>query len=171
MMLRRIEQFVFALRAEMRPEDDGFVQQYLPERLWMLFAGMSVIDRCHALRVAHTALVLAESRNDVDKELLIRCALLHDVGRQKDDMGLAGKIAAVLCNFFFSGHARKKASPSGNWWQRLWYIYYWHPYIGARHLSDLGFAIEADIISHHHDIIDEPISPELELLCMADRMN
>lgn len=71
------------------PELD--VRAWLAERERGLFFDQSGADQRHALRVAH--LLLARGHTD---RLLVRAALLHDVGKSGRGVSLAARVTWVL---------------------------------------------------------------------------
>ena len=150
---------------------------------------MDVIDQRHALNTAHTAEQIAHDAPNADKILLIRTALLHDVGRQKGDMGLWGKVFAVLCAKFCptkskaiadeflattkltAPRAAKKNNRLFLAWRRVLYVYFYHPDIGAEKLRAVGLGNEAMVVERHHLPPQANDSPELTLLRRADELN
>ena len=97
MSLGRVRQFMTAMGARLTEEDMAFARHWLTPEQRKLFFSMSVPDQYHALHVAYTARALAEETAEaVDEALLTRCALLHDVGRRRGDLGTFWKSFAVL---------------------------------------------------------------------------
>lgn len=85
-MKRRIYQFVRALFGRLDAEGHRFVRSYLSPVEQRLFYDMHGADQYHAVRVALTAKELYKKHGYRDSDayiLLIRCALLHDIGRVK----------------------------------------------------------------------------------------
>ncbi len=175
MISRRISQFLHAITARITREDQTFLKRWLPEEsLRHLFAAMTVADQCHALRTAHTAesllLALPEDAS-ANRRLLVRTALLHDIGRRKGDMGTWGKVLTVLLDAAFPRWSRVQGEQEGGWLSRLLHTYYFHPRIGADMLRQKGYPEEAALIERHHApaSADDPL--ELCLLRKADRLN
>lgn len=174
--MNRAGQFLHAVGAKPGPEDMKYIGRYLPLRGQELFFRMHPADQCHALRVARTAETLADGEADPsDREFLVRCALLHDVGRRKEDMGIWGKVAAVLIHSLAPeaakrwalGGAERGAFPL----RHVMYVYYHHPLIGAGLLEEAGFPDEAVVVAAHHDPQKENDSSVLRILRQADEMN
>ena len=181
----RLKQFLSAVCADLTAEDCSFVENFLPDKgARKLFFSMSVIDMNHAVKTARTAKLLAEGV-DVNKKLLIRAALLHDIGRVKGDMGLCGKIFAVLAEKFFLKYSLRAAKryasdlqksrcprDNGFFAYRRWlYIYFYHAKIGAAKLNEAGLCAEAAVVAAHHDLPKANDAPELLLLRRADELN
>lgn len=173
MISGRALQFIRALSAHVSPEDKAFVEKYLPTELHPLFFALSVPDQCHALRTARNAAVLAKTMQDeADIPFLIRCALLHDVGRKKGDLGTFGKSFAVLFAAICPDLARSYGNNlGGGVLARKMRVYFHHAEIGAELLSRMGFAREAEIVRKHHEAPAENDPPELRILRRADGMS
>ena len=167
-VFKRIKQFFRALTAKISADDGIYISTHLDKEQQKLFFAMSLADQCHSLRVAYAIeRFVIEDKQNIDREFLIRCALLHDVGRVKGDMSILGKVFAVLITEIFPKFA-DKLERGGN---KLLYIYKRHAQIGGRKLQKLGLYKEAKIISKHHSP-PEPNDPkELKLLRLADDEN
>lgn len=165
-----------AITARIDVSDKTFIAKYLSTAEAKFFYNMNLPDQRHALNVAYTALELAGEQKQVDQELLIKCALLHDVGKIKGDVSTADKIITVILD---------KATPA---WAKSWgrqgrggklanlrhavYIYYHHAARGAAMLCEAGMPPQlTEIIAKHHEAptVGEP--SELTLLRTADNLN
>ena len=177
MKLQRCRQFFTALQAHISPEDICFIKNFLLKPEQELFFAMNPSDQYHALRTAFTArkLLAAMPDGSGDEHFLTRCALLHDIGRRKGDMGILGKVFAVLMQGCFGQRsfswARYGKSPFWQYPRHILYVYYHHPRLGADALSALGMKREADVIAAHHTPAQPGDSLELKLLRQADAMN
>ena len=175
-MFKRVKQVVAAVTAEITPEDRLFVNRYLNMKEQTLFWGMNLPDQRHVLNVAYTALQLAEKQENVDKRLLVTCALLHDVGKIKGDVSTLDKIMTVI------GH---KVSPQ---WAKRWgklgrgnklhnlrhafYIYFHHAQRSATMLQKIGVIPQVvDIVAKHHKTPADHDPLELVILQKADDLN
>ena len=167
-VIKRIRQFFRALTAKISADDGIYISSHLSREEQKLFFAMSEVDQFHSLNVAYTIeRLVIEDKKNIDREFLIRCALLHDIGRVNGDMNIAGKIFCVLVTNFLPRLA-DKLELGGNKWI---YIYRHHAEIGARKLQQIGLYKEAKIIARHHSSpkIDDP--KELKLLRIADEEN
>lgn len=167
-VFKRIMQFVKAVTARVTVEDGKYISAHLSAEEQKIFFAMSVADQYHSLRTAYTIeRLIIEDKRGVDKEFLIRCALLHDVGRRAGDLTIRGKIFAVLITSLAPAFA-ERLEVNGN--QAL-YIYHHHAELGARKLQQIGLFKEAKIIAKHHakPKLDDPL--ELKLLRLADNEN
>ena len=173
-MMKRIRQFFHAVFAEVSAEDRAFLEENLNRGQQVLFFGMSVPDQCHALRTTQTAISLAGNAEEkVDFPLLIRCALLHDIGRRDGEFGIFWKCFAVLFADLFPSQAQAygEGAHGDGVLHRKMRVYYHHAEIGADMLLWEGFAAEAEIVRSHRKAPAEDDPPELRILRMADEMN
>lgn len=162
---KRIKQFIRAVTARVTVEDGKYISAHLNAEEQKLFFAMSVVDQAHSLRTAYTIeRLVIEDKRGVDKEFLIRCALLHDVGRKAGDLTIAGKIFVVLITSLAPKFA-DRMEINGN---RALYVYHHHAELGAQKIQRIGLFKEAKIIAKHHapPKPDDPL--ELKLLRMAD---
>ena len=177
--MNRVKQFVRAITAHIDSKDRKYISIHLDDMEQDFFYAQSMPDQCHALNVSYTAETIYQSmrsdRDKVDVELLIRSALLHDIGRTKNDMGIHGKVFAVLMHKFMPRTSMNWACPSRKgflgFWRHVMYVYYHHPEIGAHMLENIGRLKESAIISRHHKK-ESPGDPlELRILRKADELN
>ena len=175
-MLNRVRQVWSALNARITAADMLIVRDALTEAEQRLFWNMSLPDQRHALNVAQTALRLTAGRNDINAELLLRCALLHDVGRQNKDVSTWDKIFAVLLHKAAPGFAlsygREGRGGKLQNFRHAIFIYFNHPARSAALLEAVGTEAKAVfIVSRHHKApaVEEP--PELVALRTADSLN
>lgn len=181
-MIKRLKQFYRAITAKVTDTDKIWLAEKLSPVAQELFYAMHEADQYHALNVAKTALKLLQEYDitAADKEslkpILIRCALLHDVGRVRGDLDIWGKVFTVLMVHSFPQIARKLQLSSAKYiWQRpghALFVYYQHPAIGAAKLRKIGLDDEAFIIAKHHDAENKLAdSVVLKILRAADELN
>lgn len=172
-MIERFRQFYRALFAQVSPEDMCYVDGILTAEEKILFLSMDIIDQAHAISVARTAERLSMNcTQPVDNRLLCRVSLLHDIGRQKGDLGLMGKVITVLLHTLFPVVSKKMATKTrSSFIQNALFVYYNHPWIGAERLRSIGLEVEAHIIENHHKENAEDDCIELILLRAADALN
>ena len=167
-IFKRVKQFYRAISAKLSADDNKYISTHLSPKEQKLFFAMDVVDQYHALHVAYTLeRFVIEDTQGVDREFLIRCALLHDIGRVKGDMSTLGKVFVVLVSAFLPKVA-DNLELKGNRWL---YIYRHHAEIGAKKLQDIGLYKEAKIIAKHHSTSSDDDPRELKLLRIADDKN
>ena len=129
---------------------------------------MSTADQFHSLNVAYTIeRFVIEDKKNIDRKFLIRCALLHDVGRVNGDLNTFQKVLVVLLMKFAPNFA-DKLERRGN---HAIYIYKHHAEIGARKLQEINLFKESKIIAKHHSPQSPDDSDELKILRLADEKN
>lgn len=175
-MNKRVKQVVAALTARINEVDKVFIDKYLNKVQAALFWQMNLPDQRHALNVAYTALKLAAGQADVNQELLIQCALLHDVGKVKGDVSTADKIITVIFDRFAPQWAKSwgqmgRGSKIDNLRHAV-YIYYHHAERGAAMLTAAGLSSKLTmLVARHHEAPAAGEPPELALLKKADGLN
>ncbi|MCX7970177.1 MAG: HD domain-containing protein [Negativicutes bacterium] len=155
-MLARIRQFWRAITASPEKVDWQFVDRWLVGKERRLFDDYALYDQLHAINVAKTALVMAGREGlELDRiALLMRAALLHDIGRVAGDLPIWGKVTAVLVHRFCPRLLRCRAADSvrrGRNWRHILYIYWHHPELSAERLKAAGCeeTIVAAVAGHH----------------------
>ena len=167
-IIKRAKQFFRAISAKLTADDNNYISSHLSPKEQKLFFAMDIVDQYHCLRVAYTLeRFVIEDSHGVDRDFLIRCALLHDIGRVKGDMSLFGKVFVVLITAFFPSFADSLERNGSH----LLYIYRHHAEIGAKKLQDIGLYKEAKIIAKHHSRPTMNDPSELKLLRIADDKN
>lgn len=174
-MFRRIKQFILALDPKVTFSQTVYIQKILEKKHANLFFSMSQADQIHSLKVAETVeRLLSKSRENMDKELLIRAALLHDIGKNKRYSDVWYKTACVLMDTFFKEYAQTVAIENTEkfFLSKALYYYYNHPKIGAEKLRDVNNEEKlALLVEWHHDKSKQHLLLELKILQQADDLN
>lgn len=175
-MFNRIKQVFAALTARITQKDKKLVEQYLDSKAQKLFWNMNIPDQKHALHVAYTALQLAEIHPQVNVELLIKGALLHDVGKRRGEISTYDKIITVIGHCLFPNWTQKWGRQGrGTMIKNLrhaFYIYYHHAKHSAALLQEIGESSQlVEIVDKHHKAPADHDPLELVLLRKADSMN
>jgi len=175
-MRNRVRQVLAAITARVSVADRQYLARQLTPEEQALFYGMNLPDQRHALNVARTALQLAGDRPGVDRQLLVRCALLHDVGKMRGDVSTWDKILTVLAHQVAPLRAAAWGRPGRggrlNNLRHAFHVYFHHPGRGAEMLTAIGAeARVVAIVRRHHEAPAVDDSPELALLRQADEQN
>ena len=183
-MWQRIIQFWRAINAKIKFEDKVFIQKHLNEQEQDLFFAMRIYDQRHVLNVAYTAqkIIKTEHILDIDKTLLIKACLLHDIGRKAQDVCLFDKVINVLLAKFLPQKSKQWSEKAQilqsvfprSFWQRrrfAMFVYYNHAQLGAKKLETIGLVEIANIIKYHHSPFNDNMKKELQILCRADSLN
>ena len=167
-IFKRARQFFRALTADISIEDEKYLMAHLNRQEQEIFMKMGLIDQFHSLQVAYTIeRLIIDGKHGVDKEFLIRCALLHDIGKINVKTNVWDKVFAVLVTTFFPKFA-DELELKGN---RTIYIYRNHAELGGQKLQQMGLFQEAKLIARHHSPPRADDSKELKLLRLADEEN
>ncbi len=175
-MLNRIKQVFAALTASITQQDREFVDLYLDSDAQKLFWAMNVPDQRHVLNVAYTALHLAQDIKNINSRLLVKCALLHDVGKVKGDVSTLDKMITVMGEYLFPNWVKKwgrqgRGGKVSNL-RHAFYIYFNHAEISAAMLREIGESHEvAEIVAKHHKTPAENDPLELILLRRSDSLH
>ncbi len=165
-MLNRCKQFFSALNPEFNDSDFRFVQSLLTPAELALFKAMEPIDQKHCIDVARSCELLAISEPpSVNRTLLYKAALLHDIGKSREPLGLTDRVAIVLLQNFlpwlYNILANKSHGPC--------FIAKNHPAIGAKMCREAGCTNELVVLVELHQAGGS--GRELELLIQADQQN
>lgn len=173
-MIKRIKQFYRAVTADLSEDDRAFLKKYLSVQETALFYKMNVYDQRHVINVAYSAEKLAK-KGKIDKSLLLRAALLHDVGRSADFICLWDKVVFVLLSAMPAVFLQKAAKSGRGGFigrrRKALYICLNHAEVGAQKLEQIGQIKLAQIVRRHHDKPSKDDSEELTLLRRADEIN
>ncbi|MEP6468272.1 MAG: hypothetical protein ABJC24_00720 [Chloroflexota bacterium] len=130
--MRRIEQFLWHVRARVSPDEQELARELLPDVAWPLFAAMPVADRRHALDVVRR---LTDAGHD-DADLLA-AALLHDAAKGHR-MRLWHRIGGVLLEGAAPGMLRRLGAAEGSSWRHGFYLYLHHAELSADAAARVG---------------------------------
>lgn len=193
-IIKRTRQFVRALTAKMEPADHALVSRCLNKTEQNLFYQMDVAIQQHCVSVARTLEELLAGRAGVDnsawqaavqwsachagvdRTLLFKAALLHDIGKLNGRFTVMDRVWYVLVRKVSRRLARRIAKKGyGSWLARLRNAFYIHI-----HHGELGAALAVQksyperlvlLIRRHHDPERPDDSVELILLRQADELN
>ena len=174
-MLQRIRQFFIAVMAKVHDVDQLFIKKHLIKSEQSLFFAMSIPEQRHALNVTYTALKMAEGEKNINTDKLIKCAMLHDVGKKSGDISTIDKVVTVLADKFLPNWAKKwgklgRGDKVSNL-RHAFHIYYHHAQYSAEKLIQIGDNEIAEIVGKHHEAPAANDVPELQLLRKADALN
>ncbi len=175
MFTTRIKQFISATTGKITAEDKKYVNRYLNDAEQRLFYQMDIPTQRHALNVSYTCQKLAKDYPEIDADLLIKAALLHDCGKKAGEIKTIHRIIIVLSQALLPPIAAflAKAGAKGKFRSlgKAFYIQKIHCRRGAAFAENI--AVDEKIlflIRNHHQKIKNPPA-ELILLQKADDLN
>lgn len=175
-MFKRVKQFYTALTEDFSFDDALYVRHYLDDREAVLFFYMGLLEQKHSVNTARTAeKLIKRATRPVDKNLLLKAALLHDIGKTRGSMKLWHKVACVVLGKFKPQKAKSMATfeqPKGSLAYAL-YVHYNHPRLGARKLENIGsdYRLCTLVRRHHEKELPKEVAAEMYFLRKADDMN
>lgn len=157
---------------KLTPGDIEFLRSHLSKQEQILFYRMSALDQKHCLNTAYAAQTATHSQK-TNQKMLIKIALLHDVGKVVWAPSTMNRIWASLIDMTIPPLAKllakKGRDGKANKLLRTLYIKKEHPTLGANLLKDLDWGEgPLYIISHHHDPMRAKEPLELKIIRKAD---
>lgn len=154
----------------LKAADRDFVARFLNEHEDMLFNQMALRDQRRCLRTANLIVESSVGRDDIRLLVLVKAALLLDIGRVRGYAGPWQRMAVRIIRKLMPRYQAKNANRDGDRLARALYADLNHPSTGAYTAQTLGTSTEVvDLIRRHHDPPSAEDSPELVLLRQADK--
>jgi len=169
----RFRQAWFLLFAQMKSEDQSWVNRYLNINEAALFNQLPAFEQKHSVRTSREMVRLGREHRELDERLLAKTGLLHDVGKVACHLSLLTKGILVILHAFipplynwFAYLGRKQSSPN---FFRKFYVHKKHGRIGARMLSRAGVETQiVKVVSNHTEHKKKHISTLEKLLNVSD---
>lgn len=164
MSLYRIKQFYWSITARLNEEDVDFINKYLNEEEIKLFIMLVVYEQKHSIKVARDVIKECNQRG-INPNMLMKAALLHDIGKITNRLNIVDKSAIVLLDKLTRGKLKKAKGI------KKIEIYYNHGEKGVEVLKPYGYndRLLYLIKNHHNNLIVGDI--ELDILKKCDNNN
>ncbi len=175
-IFKRIRQFLRALFARMEPADHEIVDKYLSQTEKRLFYKMDPAVQKHCVNVAATVLDSIDTGPGLNRGLLVKAALLHDIGKSRGSFTIMDRVWYVLVKKISPRLAVKLAKTGDEKCRaklgRAFYIHLHHEEIGASLAEKAGLSKElVYLLRNHHQQNPAIALPELAVLRQADELN
>lgn len=164
MALYRIKQFYWGITSRIDFQDENFLKQHLSEKELMLFNRLNEHEKKHCIKTAMDAEKICLKNNTYNK-ILIKAALLHDIGKIEYSTNLIEKSFMVVLNKLFKEKMKKYKK------YKVVDVFYNHPENGYKILKKYNYDERfLYLIKNHHnnDIIGDK---ELDILKQCDNKN
>lgn len=174
MIINRIRQFWYALFSRIGSKEISFVEQYLNKEEQFLFYNMDLPTQTHCIRVAQTCLKLLPKDKKVNLNVLIKAALLHDIGKPANFIRTIDRVLIVLLSTFLPQTYNKILNIKSSDYHifNAFKAHAKHPTRGAAIARKQKINNEIIyLIESHHRSINHDDTWELKLLKKADEMN
>lgn len=158
----RIKQLFWHLNDRVTADDRRFINNILSKKEIELFNKLTISEQKHCIKVAYEVKEKCDNDSKLDRENLIKAALLHDIGKINYNMNIISKCILVIMDKITNGKLKKfykiKAIQS----------YYNHGEKGYKILKANGCSEKVLFLvkSHHKENIYN--DKELNILKMCD---
>lgn len=156
----RIKQFYWGITAKISLEDKMFLKEHLNDSELKLFNRLPIYDQAHSIRTAkEVKRIYLESR--MSNDILIKSALLHDIGKIENRLNLIDKSILVILDKLTKGRIKKFNNV------KKIDVYYNHAEKGYSILKKYNYSDRFLYLikNHHNNIIRDK---ELEVLRKCD---
>lgn len=160
----RIKQFYWALNSKIDKIDIEFINSILNDKELQLFNMLSTHEKKHSIKVAYDVQKICKDKK-VDSMLLLKAALLHDIGKVFAKLSLLDKSIMVLAHNISKGKIKKFSQ-----YKKI-NVYYNHGKLGSELLKDKGCNKQLLYLIENHDNHKINNNIELEILRICDNRN
>lgn len=160
----RIKQFYWAVNCKINKRDLDFIHSNLNDDELKLFYKLSVQEQKHSIKVAYDVEKVCKS-NNLDSKLLMKAALLHDIGKAHKKLNIIDKSIMVLADNVTKGGIKRFSNI------KKINVYYNHGKIAKDILENSNYDPKLLYLienHHNHSVVGDI---ELDILRMCDNRN
>lgn len=170
-----VKRFIKSINSKISIADEEFIRKYLNQQEQILFYRQRIADQRHSLDVSYYIIQNTMSINWINKDLIIKSALLHDIGKSYVFMPLwIRPIAVVMKRYTYKIYRTlyiKGKKPNARNFFKYFYAYEFHPEIAEKMLTEIGVESQVvKLISMHHEPPSNREPKELPLFRRADNL-
>ncbi|WP_446898175.1 HDIG domain-containing metalloprotein [Clostridium sp. LBM24168] len=144
-----------------------FLNNILNDNDLRLFNRLSISEQKHSIKVAYDVEKICSERN-INSELLLKAALLHDIGKIFKRFNIIDKSIMVLLDKITRSRIKKICNLSK---MSKISVYYNHAELGANLLHKLGYNEYIIYLVRNHDNKNTYYNIELNILRYCDDIN
>ncbi|WP_353893825.1 HD domain-containing protein [Proteinivorax hydrogeniformans] len=165
-MLYRVKQFFKSFNAKVSEKEINWIRNNLTASEQKIFFKLPTYEQRHSIDVALTVKERTGQLDERQAKLLIRAALLHDVGKINTGLNPITKSISVIFDIF---NKQKKVPKKPRFLQG----YYLHPYFSVEILKNEGIQDEEllYLIGNHHNNTEIEKNYLLKVLMDSDGEN
>ncbi|WP_368489263.1 HD domain-containing protein [Clostridium sp. BJN0013] len=130
-----------------------------------LFNKLSIQEQKHSIKVAYDIKFFCKENNKINIDLLLKAALLHDIGKIYKKLNLMDKSVIVLLNSISKGKIKKFFK------NKKINVYYNHGRIGRELLERIKCDEQLLYLIEHHHNFEIHDNLELTVLRFYDKKN
>ncbi|WP_066631128.1 HDIG domain-containing metalloprotein [Clostridium magnum] len=160
----RVKQFYWAINPKITNEDLDFLHSNLSKNELKLFYKLPAYDQKHSIKVAYDVTYVCKE-NNIESKLLVKAALLHDIGKVHKKLNIIDKSIMVLVDNITKGGIKKLSNiEKVN-------VYYNHGTIGKDILKNYNYDPKLLYLIENHHNYNVIGNFELDILRMCDDRN
>lgn len=160
----RIKQFYWAINSNLTREDVKFIRSNLNKEELNLFNKLTVSEQKHCINVAYDVKSECKLKN-INSSLLIKAALLHDIGKIHKKLNIIDKSIMVIADNISNGYFKKFSNiEKVN-------VYYNHDKIGRGILENYNEQERLLYLVENHSNFEIHGDMELDILRQCDSRN
>lgn len=160
----RVKQFYWAMSAKINKKDSNFLHSNLNRDELEMFYKLPLYDQKHSIKVAYDVKEVCKRKN-IDSKLLLKAALLHDIGKIYSKLNLIDKSIIVLADSVTKGSIKKFSNI------KKINVYYNHGKIGKDILKNYNYDQRLLYLIENHHNYNVIGNIELDILKMCDDRN
>lgn len=164
MSFYRIKQFVWSLSSDINEEDKKYSENILNDDELNLFKRLTKSEQKHSINVSKDVEILC-SQKGIASEILVKIALLHDIGKIQKPVNVINKSIIVILNSITKGKIKKFINIKDI------DVYYNHGKMGVAILKSYGYNSRfLYLVENHHNenILGDN---ELDIIKVCDNKN
>ncbi|APM37270.1 HD family phosphohydrolase [Clostridium kluyveri] len=153
------------MTSKVNENDIKFVTNILNVKELELFNKLSIQEQKHSIKVAYDIKFFCKENNEIDMDLLLKAALLHDIGKIYRKLNLIDKSIIVLLNSISKGKIKSFFK------NEKINVYYNHGRIGRELLERIKCDKKLLYLVEHHHNFEIYNNLELNTLRFYDKKN